>query len=151
MSNPVLTNAEAAVKQLQSWTDLPLDYSPESLEAVEDLLETASHQALNEQTQAALVELLGCYILEVGMREFGGKYAWSEERNQFVLVVGEPEFSVAIMTKGRVRGVSQVTSATISSSFTAASPPALRTPSQGRARCISDRPTGCASWLRRLA
>ena len=104
MSNPVLTNAEAAVKQLQSWTDLPLDYSPESLEAVEDLLETASHQALNEQTQAALVELLGCYILEVGMREFGGKYAWSEERNQFVLVVGEPEFSVAIMTKGRVRG-----------------------------------------------
>jgi len=56
MSNPVLTNAEAAVKQLQSWTDLPLDYSRDSLEAVEDLLETASHQALNEQTQAALRE-----------------------------------------------------------------------------------------------
>ena len=42
--------------------------------------------------------------LEVARREFGGDYFWSDEKIQPVLVVGEPDFHVALMTWNKVRG-----------------------------------------------
>ncbi len=52
----------------------------------------------------ALVQDFGCYILEVGRRQFGGRYQWHDGRDQPVLVVGETAFRVAILAWDKVRG-----------------------------------------------
>ncbi len=101
MTNQVQENAASAVEQLQERAGGKLDYSPASLAIVEEILAEASKQKLNSTSRDALVELLGCYILEVGQREHGGKYAYFEARKQPVLVVGEPDFHVARETRGR--------------------------------------------------
>lgn len=104
MTNQVQINAESAVKQLQERVSRLLDYTPESLEAVESILAGASAQVLTPASKEALIELLGCYILEVGFRQHGGRFSWYEERKQPVLVVGEPEFHVAMIAFDKVRG-----------------------------------------------
>lgn len=83
-----------------------LDYSEASLAVVEDML-AEIEQWLDEMTPdqvTMLVQDFGCYILEVGRREFGGRYLWHDGRDQPVLVVGEPAFRVAILTWDKVRG-----------------------------------------------
>jgi hypothetical protein len=104
MTNQVQINAESAVKQLQGSVSRMLDYTPASLEAVESILAEASAQVLTPASKEALIELLGCYILEVGFRQHGGRFSWYEERKQPVLIVGEPEFHVAMIAFDRVRG-----------------------------------------------
>ena len=98
--------AERAVDQLRGRSGNGLDYSEASLAVIEEMLGEASNfvnEMPAEQTDA-LVHLLGCYVLEVGRREFGGKYYWYDARDQPVLVVGEPEFKVAIIVFDKVRG-----------------------------------------------
>lgn len=104
MTNQVQVNAASAVEQLQKRAGGRLDYSPASLKAVEEMLAEASTQSLKPEAREALVELLGCYILEVGFREFGGKWSWFEQRKQPVLIVGEPVFHVAMIAFDKVRG-----------------------------------------------
>jgi len=94
------------VSQFQARAGERLDYSEESLATVEEMLAEASPYA-KEMPAAdvkALVELMGSYILEVGRRQHGGTYQWHEARSQPVLVVGQPKFSVAMMTFDKVRG-----------------------------------------------
>ncbi len=104
MTNRIAENAASAVEQLQKRAGGRLDYSPASLAIVEEMLGEASKQILDSTSREELVELLGCYILEVGYREHGGKYAYYEAKRQPVLVVGEPSFHVAMMTFDKVRG-----------------------------------------------
>ena len=104
MTNQVQINAASAVQQFQERAGGRLDYSSASLQAVEEMLAEASDYPINVETKGALIELLGCYILEVGFREFGGKWSWHEERQQPLLVVGEPVFHVAMLAFDRVRG-----------------------------------------------
>jgi hypothetical protein len=82
------------------------DYSEASLGIVEELLDEASlhFAALPEDQALMLVQSFGCYLLEVGRRTFGGSYLWFEERDQPVLVVGEPNFHVAMITWDKIRG-----------------------------------------------
>jgi hypothetical protein len=49
-----------------------LDYSSLSLHTVEEMLAEASKQPIKPEAREAMIELLGCYILEVGFREFEG-------------------------------------------------------------------------------
>src|SRR4051794_15046100 len=83
-----------------------LDYSEPSLAMLEDMLAEAAAFAAdmtpNELT--TLTQDFGCYILEVGRREFGGRYCWFDQRDQPVLVVGEPTFRVALLAWDKVRG-----------------------------------------------
>jgi hypothetical protein len=83
-----------------------LDFSEASLQVVEQLVEEAAafFKEMTPEQRAILAQDIGCYILEVARREFGGRYAWFEEQNQPVLVVGEPTFRVALMTWDLVRG-----------------------------------------------
>jgi len=95
-----------AVKQFQERAGGNLDYSVLSLRTVEELLTEAAGygDTLRSSTLETLTELFGCYILEVGYREHGGKFAWFEERKQPVLIVGKPAFHVAMITFDKVRG-----------------------------------------------
>jgi len=83
-----------------------LDYSAASLAAVDEMLvEVSAYVAdLDEAVVTGLVQQLGCYVLEVGRRAFGGEYFWHDEGEQPILVVGEPEAHVAIMTWSKVVG-----------------------------------------------
>ena len=102
----IARSAEKAVAMCTGRGGGELDYSEASLAVVEDMLAEAG-QWLAEMTPeqvATLVQDFGCYILEVGRREFGGRYQWHDGRDQAVLVVGEPAFRVAILTGDKVRG-----------------------------------------------
>ena len=102
----VRDKAALAVSQFQKRAGGRLDYSERSLAAVEELLAEASPYAkeMPSTDVKTIVELMGSYILEVGHRQHGGFYQWHEGRSQPVLVVGQPKFSVAIMTFDKVRG-----------------------------------------------
>jgi hypothetical protein len=106
LEQQVADKAERAVDQLRDRSGDSLDYSESSLSMVEEILAEASDyiDQMPEDQIDALVHLLGSYILEVGRREFGGKYYWHDGRDQPVLVVGEPDYKIAILAFDKVRG-----------------------------------------------
>lgn len=76
----IARSAEKAVAMCGGRGGAELDYSEASLSVVEDMLAEAGHW-LSEMTPeqvTTLVQDFGCYILEVGRREFGGRYLGSE-------------------------------------------------------------------------
>ncbi|MCK9688078.1 hypothetical protein [Scleromatobacter humisilvae] len=102
----VTSAAGRAVASLQSRAGGRLDFSVASLAAVDEMLvEVSAYVAdLDEAVVTGLVQQLGCYVLEVGRRAFGGEYFWHEEGEQPILVVGEPAAHVALMTWSKVVG-----------------------------------------------
>ncbi len=102
----VVAAAERAVGSLQARAGGRLDFSVESLGAVDEMLVEASAYVadLDEAVVTGLVQQLGCYVLEVGRRAFGGEYFWHEEGEQPILVVGEPVAHIALMTWSRIVG-----------------------------------------------
>ena len=101
----VVAKARRAVEQLRDQSEGVLDYSESSLSVVDEILAEASDFTENMPGDQidTLVRLLGSYVLEVGRHEFGGKYYWHEERGQPVLVLGEPDYKIAILTFDKVR------------------------------------------------
>ena len=106
LAQQIVDKAERAVDQLRDRSDDGLDYSESSLDLVEEMLAEAAEfvDEMPPKQIDALVDMVGSYILEVGRREFGGKYYWHDDRDQPVLVVGEPECRIAILTLDKVRG-----------------------------------------------
>ena len=102
----VTTAAERAVTSLQARAGGRLDYAVASLAAVDEMLaEVSAYVAdLDEAVVTGLVQQVGCYVLEVGRRAYGGTYFWHDEGEQPILVVGEPEAHVALMTWSKVVG-----------------------------------------------
>ncbi len=102
----VATAAECAVTSLQARAACRLDYSIASLAAVDEILvEVSGYVAdLDEAVVTGLVQQLGCYVLEVARRAYGGTYYWHDEGEQPILVVGEPDAHVALMAWSKVVG-----------------------------------------------
>ena len=102
----VTTAAARAVTSLQARAGGRLDYSGASLAAVDEMLAEASAYVseLDEAVVTGLVQQLGCYVLEVARRAYGGTYYWHDEGEQPILVVGEPRAHVALMTWSKVVG-----------------------------------------------
>ena len=102
----VTTAAERAVTSLQARAGGHLDYSVASLAAIDEMLaEVSAYVAeLDEAVVTGLVQQLGCYVLEVARRAYGGTYYWHDEGEQPILVVGEPDAHVALMTWSKVVG-----------------------------------------------
>jgi hypothetical protein len=106
LATDIAAAAEEVISLTQDRAEGRLDYSEDSLETVEQLVNEDA-DAAGEMTEKRLTGLAndwGCYILEVARRKFGGKYYWSDRRDQPVLVVGEPKYKVALMTFGKVKG-----------------------------------------------
>jgi len=102
----VTAAAERAVTSLQARAGGRLDFSVASLAAVDEMLVEASAYVadLDEAVVTGLVQQLGCYVLEVGRRAYGGEYFWHDEGEQPILVVGEPAAHVALMSWSKVVG-----------------------------------------------
>jgi hypothetical protein len=106
LTRQIVDAAKQAVALCESRPGGELDFTEASLSVVEEMLaEAAEHTAhLTRDQLTGLAQQFGSYILEVGRREFGGRYLWYDEREQPVLVVGEPEFRIAIIAWDKVRG-----------------------------------------------
>jgi hypothetical protein len=102
----VTAAADRAVGSLQGRAGGRLDFSIESLAVVDEMLvEVSAYVAdLEEAVVTGLVQQLGCYVLEVARRAFGGTYFWHDDGEQPILVVGEPQAHVALMTWSKVVG-----------------------------------------------
>jgi len=102
----VVAAADRAVGALQGRAGGRLDFSVASVAVVDEMLvEVSAYVAeLDEAVVTGLVQQLGCYVLEVARRAFGGGYFWHEEGEQPILVVGEPDAHVALMTWSKVVG-----------------------------------------------
>lgn len=106
IATEVARQAALGVEMLQDRAESKLDFSESSLPMIEEILSEAAafYSELPESQIEAIVQRLGCYILSVAHRQFGGAFYWHDERNQPVLVVGEPEKHVAILTWDKVKG-----------------------------------------------
>src|SRR5688572_19940427 len=94
--------AEAAFQERANGT---LDYSSQSLDVIEEMLDEAVAYVAEMDAKSVdqLVQYAGCYIFQVARRAHGGKFYWHEGRDQPVLVVGEPAYRIALLTWDRVR------------------------------------------------
>ncbi len=98
--------AALAVSRFQERAGGRLDFSEDSLSAIEELVDDASefYDTFSEEQIGTIVEYFGCYILEVARLAFGGEYKWIESSAEPVLVTGEPACHIAIAVWGKVRG-----------------------------------------------
>ncbi|MFT3879347.1 MAG: hypothetical protein QM703_06780 [Gemmatales bacterium] len=106
ITQQIVDSAQKAVALCNSRSGDEVDFTEPSLSIVEEMLAEAAQYAsdLSAGQLLGLVQQFGCYILEVGRREFGGRYLWHDQRDQPILVVGEPKFRIAIITWDKVRG-----------------------------------------------
>ena len=95
----------AEAVQLATAMGKKLDYSEASIEVVEKLLAMIAPEFphLSEAAQDLTVHRFGCYLLEAGLRTYGGRLLWEPDRQEPVLVVGEPDCRIAVMTWDKVR------------------------------------------------
>ncbi|PZR17257.1 MAG: hypothetical protein DI536_02725 [Archangium gephyra] len=95
----------AEAVQLASALGKKLDFSEASVEVVEQLLAQIAPEFphLSEAAQDLTVERFGCYLLEVGRKAFKGQIQFEPERQVPVLVVGEPDCRIAVITWEKVR------------------------------------------------
>lgn len=81
------------------------DYSVNSLEEVDELLEEMSDYIIDDETMYNIYTMVGSYVFETARRNVvaNSSYYWIQEEEQPILVVGEPDFSVAIKAWEKVK------------------------------------------------
>ncbi len=96
--------ADLAVEAARQRPNSLLNFTPDSLHIVDDMLaEAAAHTPpLSEERRREVVQAFGSYVLEVARREFGGSYQWAQTEDAPVLVVGDPDFQISLMTWSHV-------------------------------------------------
>lgn len=106
LTQDIAASAEDAVVAGEFVCGEQLDYSEASLAAVQKTLaEAAGWDAeLTPEQFKNFAQSFGCYVLEVARRALGGRYHWFDSREAPVLVVGEPDFRIALLTWDQVRG-----------------------------------------------
>ncbi|MGH1350585.1 MAG: hypothetical protein ACRBBN_07235 [Methyloligellaceae bacterium] len=106
LKKAILGAASSAVEVYQSSVDAELDYSKESLTAIEDILNEASGfvDEMPEENFQSIVQLIGSYVLAVADKQVDGRFLWSEEIGSPVFVAGEPNCSIAIAPFDKVAG-----------------------------------------------
>lgn len=80
------------------------DYSIESLEIVDRLLEELSNFVPDEDALYNTASMVGCYVFETARKNYGGEYFWIEKEQQPVLIAGLPDFQISIRAWEKVRG-----------------------------------------------
>lgn len=116
------------------------DFSTGSLTKVEEALDEASGEfvGLSEDQAVKLVQWFGCYIPEVGRKQFRGNYLWHTQRDEPDVVVGEPTFYVAMIIGTRLVAKYPGNRQTTFRPFMKASPKELSVRKQGMGRCSHD-------------
>ena len=105
-SQELFNNAEACVEQFKDRFGNGLDFTEKSLKLVDEILDELSdfYPEMEEVQQKSIINSIGSYIFEVARRNFGGKYFWFDQRNQPILVTGQPNFEISIIVFDKVEG-----------------------------------------------
>lgn len=80
------------------------DFSIQSLRKLDDILEELCDYKLDNDALNSVSSMAGSYIFEVARRNYGGQYYWVQDRDQPVLVTGEPDYSISIFAFDKVKG-----------------------------------------------
>ncbi|MEW9094827.1 MAG: hypothetical protein AB2417_07045 [Clostridiaceae bacterium] len=102
LKNDVISTAESFYDNFAHKGNFNL--SVESLKEVDDLLDDLSDYELDEDDLYSVCSMVGSYIFEVARKNYGGEYYWVQEKEQPVLITGEPNFSVSLYAFEKVRG-----------------------------------------------
>lgn len=101
----IMNTADSFVKNFsEDVGEDALDYSIESLEVVDGLLEEYGDFEPDEDALYNMSSMIGCYVFETARRNYGGEYLWVRDEQQPVLVAGMPDFQVSIRAWQKVRG-----------------------------------------------
>lgn len=79
-----------------------LDFSRDSVLLVDRVLQDFYSQ--KAQLPEDLHFLASAYLFECARRRYGGRYLRGDEKNPFVLVIGEPEFQIGVCAMEKVLG-----------------------------------------------
>jgi hypothetical protein len=106
LSEQITDRAEQAAVRFGDHASGELDFSEASLNVVEAILAEAVEfmEEISPEHVEGLIQDFGCYIHEVARRAHGGTYYWFDRRDQPILVVGEPEYRIGLLTWDRVQG-----------------------------------------------
>ena len=81
-----------------------LDYSIDSLTALDALLGETPVASLEDGLVTALAAQAGCYIFEVARRTYGGTYYMDARTEQPLMIISEPDFSVSFLAIEKATG-----------------------------------------------
>ncbi|XKM12857.1 hypothetical protein RCS94_07440 [Orbaceae bacterium ac157xtp] len=98
--------AQNAIFNSPTWSINQLDYSEKSLSAVELILDELSDKSLmlTEEQIIMTTQEYGCYLLLTAQKLYGGEFFWNEQNEQPMLIVGEPDSSIILLTWNKVKG-----------------------------------------------
>lgn len=98
--------AQNAVFNSPTWSINQLDYSEKSVSVVEMILHDLADKSLllHEEQITMMTQEYGCYLLLTAYKLYGGEFYWNEEHQQPMLIVGEPDATIVLMTWNKVRG-----------------------------------------------
>lgn len=98
-------NTTAACVSYYTKHSKKLDYSRESLQVAENILEACSEFIFqDDEIVQSTSQLLGSYIFKVVYRTCGGEYFWYDQGDTPVLVVGRLNFEVSFAPIEKVKG-----------------------------------------------
>ncbi|RKS87171.1 hypothetical protein DES39_0388 [Orbus hercynius] len=98
--------AENAIFHSPTWSINQLDYSEKSISVVEVILSEMAEKSLllTEDQVTMLTQEYGCYLLFTAYKLYGGEFFWHGEQEQPMLIVGEPEANIVLLTWHKVKG-----------------------------------------------
>lgn len=98
--------ANNAVFNSSSWSINQLDYSEKSISVVEIIIGEFADKnlSLSDDQIAMISQEYGCYLLYTAQKIYGGEFYWNEAYQQPMLIVGEPDASIVLMTWNKVKG-----------------------------------------------
>lgn len=98
--------AQNAIFNSPTWSINQLDYSEKSISVVELILNEMSENSLllTEEQITMITQEYGCYLLLTTHKLYGGEFFWNGEHEQPMLIVGEPEASIILLTWYKVKG-----------------------------------------------
>lgn len=99
------TNAERITGAYNEMLGGALDFSINSLKALDELLEQfhLNQNDIDDEMKSDVIAQAGSYIFEVARRNYGGKYFWYNQMDQPILVTGQPDFEISIIAFDKVR------------------------------------------------
>ena len=106
LTDDVVNTANNFVQNMKQYFDTPLDYSIESLEEIDEMLDGLGkrREEMTEDAFFDLYSMTGCYVFETARRNYGGEYFWIQGEGQPGLAAGHPDFLVVIKAWEKVKG-----------------------------------------------
>jgi len=103
--NDMTSNAERLTGAYNEMLGGSLDYSVNSLEALDNLLDQfhQNQNDIDEEMKSDVIAQAGSYVFEVARRNYGGKYFWYDQMNQPILVTGHPNFEISIVAFDKIK------------------------------------------------